>query len=166
MTTMMDLLRAAERRMEMTERGLIEKVTTIGHGKMETRITARLLTMGVQEDWLMWGVRLTQEANGTWYVPDGMIVLPSNPIPGEDAQIYAGTPDLAIEIFSPGEANRERDLEEKRVAYARRGIPNYWIADPATNTVLWLRLRSPEQVYNEEWTRPLSEVELPWEARR
>ncbi len=162
MTTMMDLLLEAERRMEMTERGLIEKVTTIGHGKMETRITARLLALGVQADWLMWGVRLTQEVNGTWYVPDGMIVLPSNLIQGEDEQIYSGTPDLVIEIFSPGDVNRERDLEEKRVAYARRGIPNYWIADPGTNTVLWLRLRSPGRDYDEAWMRPLSEAELPW----
>lgn len=162
MTTMMDLLVEAERRMEMTERGLVEKVTTIGHGKMETKITAHLLSLGVQEDWLMWGVRLTQEANGTWYVPDGMIVLPTNPTQGEDEKIYAGTPDLVIEIFSPGDANRERDVEVKRVAYARRGIPNYWIADPGANTVLWLRLRSPEPVYDKVWTRPLSEVELPW----
>jgi Uma2 family endonuclease len=48
--------------------------------------------------------------------------------------------DLAMEIVSEGEENRERDLEIKRSEYAAAKIPEYWIVDPELNqiTVLWL----------------------------
>lgn len=37
-------------------------------------------------------------------------------------------PDLAVEVISPGGAGRDRVM--KLQAYARRGIPEYWIIDP------------------------------------
>jgi Uma2 family endonuclease len=43
--------------------------------------------------------------------------------------------DLAVEVVSPGEENRERDIETKRTEYARAGIQEYWIVDPATDTI-------------------------------
>jgi len=48
--------------------------------------------------------------------------------------------DLAMEIVSEGEENRERDLEIKRREYASAKIPEYWIVDPELGqiTVLWL----------------------------
>jgi Uma2 family endonuclease len=39
-----------------------------------------------------------------------------------------GSPDLCIEILSPG--NRSQDVVKKRVLYARFGVPEYWIVDP------------------------------------
>jgi Uma2 family endonuclease len=44
-----------------------------------------------------------------------------------------GAPDLVIEILSPG--TREKDLEIKRKIYARFGVQEYWIVDPAAETV-------------------------------
>ena len=40
-----------------------------------------------------------------------------------------GVPALIVEILSP--SNAEQDLEDKRKAYARSGVPEYWIVRPA-----------------------------------
>jgi Uma2 family endonuclease len=46
--------------------------------------------------------------------------------------------DLVLEVVSPDKP--ERDLVEKRGDYAEAGVPEYWIANPQTETilVLWL----------------------------
>ena len=49
-------------------------------------------------------------------------------------------PVLAIEVVSPGEIQRERDYIAKRIQYQDRGIPEYWIVDPQTQTILVLKL--------------------------
>jgi len=45
-----------------------------------------------------------------------------------------GVPALLVEILSP--SNAEYDLVTKRAAYARAGLPEYWIVRPATRDVL------------------------------
>jgi Uma2 family endonuclease len=48
-------------------------------------------------------------------------------------------PALVVEAVSPGdpgEENYDRDYIEKRAEYAQRGIPEYWIVDPARSVVL------------------------------
>jgi Uma2 family endonuclease len=45
------------------------------------------------------------------------------------------TPDLVIEVLSPGKANQRRDLEDKLAVYDRRGAAEYWIADWRARTV-------------------------------
>ena len=44
-----------------------------------------------------------------------------------------GAPDLVIEILSPFSARR--DKLKKVAVYAKYGIPEYWIADPANGTL-------------------------------
>ena len=46
-----------------------------------------------------------------------------------------GAPDLVIEILSA--ATAERDRGYKRALYARRGVAEYWLVDPAAETV-WI----------------------------
>lgn len=47
-----------------------------------------------------------------------------------------GPPNLVVEIISP--SNPTRDLETKRELYARHGIPEYFILDTDTETVMAL----------------------------
>lgn len=49
-------------------------------------------------------------------------------------------PLLVVEVVSPGELQRERDYIAKRQQYQACGIPEYWIVDPQTQTVLVLTL--------------------------
>lgn len=49
-------------------------------------------------------------------------------------------PAIAVEIVSPGELQRDRDYVAKRIQYQDRGIPEYWIVDPQTQTVLILAI--------------------------
>lgn len=73
---------------------------------------------------------------GKFREPDIVFVRPER---GE----YAGQPegaDLVVEVLSPGEENRRRDVETKRGEYARAGIPEYWIVDPEARRVTVLVL--------------------------
>lgn len=47
---------------------------------------------------------------------------------------------LAVEVVSPGEANHDRDYDEKRLEYQTLGISEYWIVDPQEEQVLVLLL--------------------------
>lgn len=49
-------------------------------------------------------------------------------------------PLLVIEVVSPGELQRDRDFIAKRSQYQYCGIPEYWIIDPETKTLLVLEL--------------------------
>jgi Uma2 family endonuclease len=45
-----------------------------------------------------------------------------------------GVPALLVEVLSP--TNPDTDLRIKRGAYARAGVPEYWIVRPATRDLL------------------------------
>ena len=47
-------------------------------------------------------------------------------------------PNLAVEVLSP--STRSRDLNLKRRRYAHFGVPEYWLIDPETQTILVLEL--------------------------
>lgn len=50
-----------------------------------------------------------------------------------------GTPDLLIEIVSPDSVRRDR--YDKKELYARFGVKEYWIGDPANKTIEILTLK-------------------------
>jgi Uma2 family endonuclease len=75
--------------------------------------------------------------NGTTVQPDVMVVLKQNAgIVTEDGVF--GAPDLVIEISSPGTVGYDRG--EKQQSYANAGVREYWLADPATETIEVLTL--------------------------
>ncbi len=56
-------------------------------------------------------------------------------------------PLLVVEVVSPGELQRERDYIAKRIQYQDCGIPEYWIVDPESKSILVLELT--ENTYTE-----------------
>ena len=68
--------------------------------------------------------------------PDFVLVRRENAAIIADRRIR-GVPDLIAEVLSPG--NAEQDTEIKRRAYARAGLPEYWVVRPETRDVLVCR---------------------------
>lgn len=58
-----------------------------------------------------------------------------------DRHIY-GVPALVVEVLSP--SNADVDTETKRGAYARCGVPEYWMVRPASRDVLVLSQSDPQ----------------------
>jgi len=70
--------------------------------------------------------------------PDIMFIRASNAAIIQDW--IRGVPDLVVEVLSP--EGPERDRIVKRELYARNGVSEYWIADPAAGTIEVLVLRN------------------------
>lgn len=67
---------------------------------------------------------------GDIFVPDFMVVC--NPEKIKADGVY-GVPDLIAEVCSPGTA--KRDLMEKKNAYEKYGVREYWIVDPGEKRI-------------------------------
>jgi Uma2 family endonuclease len=65
--------------------------------------------------------------------PDFLLVRQANAGIIVDRRIR-GVPDLIVEVLSP--TNPEQDTETKREAYARAGVPEYWIVRPETRDLV------------------------------
>lgn len=56
----------------------------------------------------------------------------------EDDVVFAGAPDIAVEVVSP--SSRQYDTVEKKINYGRFGVGEYWLIDPiARNAVFYAR---------------------------
>lgn len=55
-------------------------------------------------------------------------------IAGRDGKLH-GSPELVVEMLSPGKANEERDREFKLVLFDRQGVDEYWICDWRAQTI-------------------------------
>lgn len=53
---------------------------------------------------------------------------------------FNGAPDLVIEIVSPGSTNHSRDFKLKRNVYGKFGVPEYWIVDGWSRSIVIFRL--------------------------
>ena len=84
------------------------------------------------------GKRCTAIADGTdlhltetaCCVPDVMVVCDRDKIKADGVH---GAPDLVVEVLSPSTANRDRGY--KKEVYARCGVREYWIVNPADRSV-------------------------------
>lgn len=55
-------------------------------------------------------------------------------------------PRFVAEVVSPGDDNHQRDYEAKRKQYQQRGIPEYWLLNPETETIEVLELKDGQYV--------------------
>jgi len=69
--------------------------------------------------------------------------------PQSGDKLFTGVPDLVIEVLSP--KTRRVDQGTKLEIYQEAGIPEYWLVDPLSRTVVIYRL-GEKRVY-EEWAR-------------
>jgi Uma2 family endonuclease len=53
---------------------------------------------------------------------------------GEDGKLHA-SPELVVEVMSPGWSNQLRDRQTKLKLYSRRGVLEYWIVDWQQRTI-------------------------------
>ena len=66
--------------------------------------------------------------------PDIVVILKTNKNQPEPKGHFHGSPDLVVEILSPG--NRNHDLVKKKDLYEKFGIAEYWIVDPQSKAAL------------------------------
>jgi Uma2 family endonuclease len=69
--------------------------------------------------------------------PDVLVILNEH-LGRVTDKFILGAPDLVVEIASPSTATHDR--HNKLDAYARAGVPGYWIVDPFSQTVEVLSL--------------------------
>lgn len=55
-------------------------------------------------------------------------------IAGQDGKFH-GSPELVVEMLSPGKANEERDRDFKLTLFNRQGVDEYWICDWRVQTI-------------------------------
>lgn len=84
---------------------------------------------------------------GKYREPDVVYLKPGRV---RDADDQPNGADLVVEVVSPGEQHRERDLVTKRDEYAAAGIPEYWMIDPQERTITVLTaVRKKYRVHGE-----------------
>jgi Uma2 family endonuclease len=82
------------------------------------------------------GLRLRLRS-GEFREPDLLLLLDAKDVRRQDR--YWNGADLVLEVVSKD--NPERDLIQKRNEYARAKIPEYWIVNPLTDTILVFQLK-------------------------
>lgn len=81
--------------------------------------------------------------------PDVVYVRPERRLHALRGDAVHGAPDLVVEVLSS--STRDRDLGAKPALYARFGVREYWVVDPAERVILrftdpdGLRYRSAEE---------------------
>lgn len=81
-----------------------------------------------------------QLAEGEVYAPDVLWVNEAHRPPRDARRLYA-PPDLAVEVRSP--STWQFDLGTKKRVYEAKGLPELWLVDTNSDTVLVYRRSSP-----------------------
>ena len=85
------------------------------------------------------GLRVRLRA-GRFREPD-LVFLAKEHLHLRGEEYWSGA-DLVMEIVSDSAEDRERDLVKKRREYAEAGVAEYWIIDPANETITVLGLQA------------------------
>ena len=86
---------------------------------------------------------------GKFREPDLLLLLNAKD-PRRQNRFWTGA-DLVLEVVS--EDHPERDLVQKRDEYAKTKIPEYWIINPLTATILVYRLKGNKYPKANTWAR-------------
>ncbi len=65
-----------------------------------------------------------------WFIPDMMVVCDRSKIQSDGVH---GAPDLVVEVLSPSTAKNDKSY--KKDTYARCGVREYWLVNPADKSV-------------------------------
>jgi Uma2 family endonuclease len=116
------------------------------HQDLVAFVYAQLLALVMRENLgrVYFAPLRVRAAHGTYREPD-VVFLKHDRI--RDRHVPPEGADLIVEVVSPGEEARKRDLQIKRDEYARAGISEYWIVDPEKQTVTVLVLEG--EIYRE-----------------
>jgi Uma2 family endonuclease len=90
------------------------------------------------------GVRLPGVADPV--EPDIMFFRSGNE-PQDGDKYFRGTPDLVVEVLSPGTSHVDRGV--KFDAYEKAGVAEYWLADPRTRSITVYHLNATRRKYDE-----------------
>lgn len=69
----------------------------------------------------------------TTIVQPDILFIRASRVPAATAKNITTVPELIVEVVFPSSA--EQDRVDKMRAYARHGVPHYWIADPEARTL-------------------------------
>jgi Uma2 family endonuclease len=83
---------------------------------------------------------------GKFREPDVVFMLTANR--SRIGELFWEDADLVMEVVS---SDRQLDYKEKRADYAKAGIPEYWIVDPAEKKITVLRLEKDQYVVHGEF---------------
>jgi Uma2 family endonuclease len=78
--------------------------------------------------------------------PD-IVVFKNGNLPRQGEAYFQGVPDLVVEVLSP--STRRRDRTIKLDAFRDAGVPEYWLVDPKTRTVVVYSLSEDRRSYVE-----------------
>ncbi len=59
----------------------------------------------------------------------------------EESGKFHGSPEIVIEILSPGKANARRDLQVKRELFEIYKVPEYWVVNPFEKEIVVFQLK-------------------------
>ena len=76
------------------------------------------------------GEALYLEEGGEEYEPDGMVVCDPEKVQGDGVH---GAPDLVVEVLSPSTGRYDRG--HKKDVYEKHGVREYWLVNPAEQSV-------------------------------
>ena len=110
------------------------------HGRVEVRFTARLAAAAdrVGAQVFGWSQGFVFPS-GDALEPDATVISAERwaTVVPVDGKFLRAVPDLVVEILSKSTAHRDRG--EKKIAYARNGVREYWLVDPRARTVTVFR---------------------------
>lgn len=127
----------------------VSPAPSLGHQRRVLRLSRKLadyVEQGNLGEWFISPLDVVMPG-ATPVQPDALFVARGSTSVSEVAGTHLeGVPDLVVEVASVSTAGYDR--RQKQDAYARAGVPEYWIVDPlaATIEVLALAAEAPEYV--------------------